>query len=617
MLRRPPHTLQRSHKMRFGAEPRNGGTRFKLWAPKCRTVALKLKGRRTPLEMEACDDGWHRLNVEGVKAGSLYKYVFPDGTQIPDPCSRFQPDDVHGYSEVIEPNSFNWTDVDWTGRPWEETIIYEVHIGTFTSEGTFRAAIAKLDHLVALGVTAIQVMPIADFYGKFNWGYDGVMWFAPDASYGRPEDFKAFIDAAHRLSLMVFLDVVYNHFGAHGNYLPSVAPIFTKRHKSPWGEAINFDGEGAAVVRELVVESALYWVTEFNLDGLRFDAVHTIKDDSTTHILELLAARLRAARPHRQTHLIVENSENQEIWLRRNSGSEPVHYTAQWNDDVHHLLHAAATGENTGYYADFDNLEERCDKLGRALAEGFAYQGEMKPHEGMRRGQPSVGLPSTAFVVYMQDHDQIGNRVKGDRISRLTHEDAVKALAAIYLLLPQIPMLFMGEEWNASTPFPFFSDVPAEQRELVRAGRQEELKSTPEHEDPSKPDVTEAVDPTSQTTFASARLDWAEVQRAQHKGWLAYYRTLIDVRTMEIIPRLIGQAGFAGRYEVLGEKSVLVSWAMGDGSTLRLYANLDDDAQEGVPEIHGRTVFLQGFSSEGRLGPWTVLWTVAVGGQRG
>ncbi|KRB01656.1 malto-oligosyltrehalose trehalohydrolase [Devosia sp. Root685] len=598
--------------MRFGAEVRGGSTRFKIWAPKCKAMKLKLKGRRTLIELQSVGDGWHRLDVEGVRSGTLYKYVLPDGTSIPDPTSRHQPEGIHGYSEVIDPLEFKWTDREWKGRPWEEAVIYELHIGTFTDEGTFAAAAAKLDHLVDLGITAVQIMPIAEFYGKFNWGYDGAMWFAPSAKYGRPEDLKAFIDAAHRRSMMVFLDVVYNHFGPHGNYLPAIAPIFTKKHKSPWGEAINFDGPGAEVVRELVVESALYWTSEFNFDGLRFDAVHTIADNTPTHILELLSARLRASRPHRYTHLIIENSDNQEIWLRRNSGAEPVHYTAQWNDDVHHLLHAAATGENTGYYADFDNFEERSGMLGRALAEGFAYQGEMKPHEGMKRGEPSEGLPPTSFVVYMQDHDQVGNRVKGDRITKLATSDAVKALTAIYLLSPQIPMLFQGEEWASAQPFPFFSDVPAELRDSVRKGRQAELKSTPEHEDPNKPNVEEAVDPTSAKTFGSAKLDWSNLNREPHQSWLKHYRSLIDLRKVEIVPRLSGQNGFAGRYELLGIKSVLVTWRMGDGSILRLYANLADETQEGVPPLEGRQIFLQGYAEEGRLGPWTALWTIEV-----
>ncbi|HWV21041.1 MAG TPA: malto-oligosyltrehalose trehalohydrolase [Devosia sp.] len=612
MQRLRPDAIFRRHKMRFGAELRPNSTRFKIWAPKCKTMQLKLKGRRSPIDMKAMDDGWFRLDAEGVGAGTLYKYVLPDGSAIPDPTSRYQPQGVHGFSEVIDPCAYSWTDGDWAGRPWEETIIYELHVGTFTREGTFASAMAKLDHLVALGVTAIQIMPIAAFYGKFNWGYDGAMWFAPASNYGRPEDLKALVDAAHRRSLMVFLDVVYNHFGPQGNYLPAIAPIFSERHESPWGEALNFDGPDARVVRELVIESALYWMSEFNLDGLRFDAVQTMADDSPSHLLEVLAARLRASRPWRHTHLIIENSDNQEVWLRRDSDSRPVHYTAQWNDDVHHLLHAAATGENTGYYADFNDSEWRSNKLGRALAEGFAYQGEMKPHEGMKRGEPSSGLPATSFVVYMQNHDQIGNRIKGDRITRIAHDDAVKALTAIYLLSPQIPMLFQGEEWASEQPFPFFADAPAELRQDVRSGRQKSLKRTPEHANPGKPEVEEAVDPTSAKTFASARLDWSNLGSRPHSAWLQHYRSLIDLRKKEIVPRLSGQKGFAGRYQLLGTRSLLVSWEMGDGSTLRLYANLSDETQDGIPPIKGRRVFLQGFAEQGRLGPWSVLWTAEV-----
>lgn len=602
----------RAHKMRFGAELRDHSTRFKLWAPKIKSVRLKLKGRRTLLELEPQGEGWHRLEAEGVAAGTRYKYVLPDGTEIADPASRFQPDKIEDFSEVIDPQGFAWRDTQWAGRPWEEAVIYELHVGTFTPEGSFRAAMARLDYLVELGVTAIQLMPLGEFYGDFNWGYDGALWFAPSSAYGRPEDLKAFIDAAHQRRLMVFLDVVYNHFGATGNNLPRIAPIFTKAHSSPWGEAINFDGKGSAVVREFVVENALYWITEFNLDGLRFDAVHTITDESGTHILEILAARLKAARPGRHTHLIVENSENQERWLKRDSSLRPVHFTAQWNDDMHHLLHSAVTGENTGYYSDFDNLRSRCDKLGRSLAEGFTYQGEFKPQEGLVRGEPSVGLPPTAFVTYMQNHDQIGNRVKGDRITALANPDAVRALVSVYLLGPQIPMLFMGEEWAAEQPFPFFSDVPAQLREATTKGRKEQLKSGPEHEPADKPDESEAVDPTTRKTFQSAKLDWSALRQGAHRQWLDYYRTLLDLRAHEIVPRLAGVGGFASRRQVLGDNAVLVDWTLGDGATLRLYLNLCNEVQDTVPPVLGRRLWLQGFVDEGRLGPWTVLWTVDV-----
>lgn len=605
-------SITRRHQMRFGTEVSDSGARFKIWAPKIKMLRLRIKGRQSLLDLQRSDDGWHRIYVEGVKAGTQYKFVLPDGTELPDPASRYQPKDVHSFSEVVDPEAFSWSDAAWKGRPWEQAIIYELHVGTFTKEGTFAAATARLDHLVNLGITAIELMPIADFYGHFNWGYDGTMWFAPDASYGTPDDLKAFVDAAHRRSLMVFLDVVYNHFGATGNYWPAIAPIFTKKHESPWGEAINYDDSGATIVRELVVENALYWVSEFNLDGLRFDAIHTIADDSPSHILEVLAARVRAARPNRFTHLIVENSENQEHWLRRDSSLAPVHYTAQWNDDLHHLLHSAATGENTGYYADFEIPEARVDKLAWALAEGFAYQGQYKPDEGVHRGEPSLGLPPTAFVTYLQDHDQIGNRIKGDRITQLAHSDAVKALTALYLLLPQIPMLFMGEEWASTSPFPFFADVPIALRDIVREGRKEELKHTPEYDDPSKPNVESATDPTAKSTFESAKLDWQNLRKSEHRNWLAHYRSLIDIRKKEIIPRLAGVEGFASTYEVFGSKTVQVSWRLGDGSLLRLYANLSNETQPDAPTIQGRHLHLEGFLEERRLGPWTVLWTIEI-----
>jgi maltooligosyltrehalose trehalohydrolase len=577
-------------------------------------VRVKLKGRRSMVELDRQNDGWHRKEVEGVKAGAQYKFVLPDGTEIADPASRHQPGPIDGYSEVIDPADYVWKAPDWSGRPWEEAIIYELHVGTFTEEGTFSAAAERLDYLARLGITAIQLMPLADFYGKFNWGYDGVLWFAPASRYGRPEDLKAFVDAAHQRSIMVFLDVVYNHFGAVGNMMPLLSPIFTKAHHGPWGEAINFDGKRADVVREFTIDSAVYWVTEFNLDGLRFDAVHAITDDSSTHILEILAARILAARKGRHTHLIVENSENHERWLKRDTNLEPVHYTAQWNDDLHHLLHSAVSGENTGYYKDFDNLAARCDMLGRSLAEGFAFQGEVKPQEGVVRGEPSVGLPPTAFVTYMQNHDQIGNRIKGNRICTIASEDAVLAMAAVYLLAPQIPMLFMGEEWAAQEPFPFFSDLPQDMRGITRRGRVEELKNTPEHEDPTKPDVEEAVDPTDIDTFLSAKLDWSALTQEGARGRLATYRELIDVRRHEIVPRLAGIGGFASMHEVLGDNAVLVKWRLGDGSRLRLYLNLCGESYGGADDVVGRQIWVQGFVAERRLGPWTVVWTIELDG---
>jgi maltooligosyltrehalose trehalohydrolase len=602
---------RRTHKMRFGAEADDTGTTFHLWAPKCRSVRLRIKGR-SPLRMERDSDGWHRVRVDKVGPGALYKFLLPHAREVADPASRFQPKGLDGYSEVIRASDYVWQNTAWRGRLWEETVIYELHVGCFTAEGTWAAAARRLDDLATLGVTAIQIMPVAQCYGDFNWGYDGALWFAPSASYGRPEAMKAFVDVAHARSMMVILDVVYNHFGAVGNNLPLMGPIFTDRHESPWGEAINLDGPGSAVVREFIIENALYWLTEYNLDGLRFDAVHTLTDDSNTHLLELLAARLKAFAGGRHLHLIVENSENQERWLRRDTLLRPVHFTAQWNDDLHHVLHAAATGETTGYFADFDNNMPEFEKLGRALAEGFAFQGELKVHEGQHLGEPSQGLPPTAFVTYMQNHDQVGNRIKGDRIHQLTEPDAVRAFASVVLLSPQIPMIFMGAEFKAQTPFPFFSDMPPDRREATFNGRVEELKKTPEHDDPAKEPVEETLDPTDRQTFLAAKLDWRQRQAAEGRKWLSLYRNLLDLRQREIVPRLYGINGFSAGFERLGENAVLVTWQMGDGSRLRLYLNLSGSSQANCPAIEGRQIWLAGHVSDRELGPWTVLWTIEV-----
>lgn len=599
----------RVHRMHFGAEVHDGGTRFRLWAPKCRRIRLQI-GEGAPLAMDRDDQGWHRVDVKGVRAGARYAFLMPRGKPFADPASRFQPGGLEGPSEVIDPAAYRWRHSGWRGRPWEEAVIYEIHPGAFTPEGTWSAAAKRLDHLAALGVTAVELMPLAQCHGDFNWGYDGALWFAPHAAYGRPEALKAFVDAAHGRGIMVFLDVVYNHFGPVGNMLPKLGPFLTSRHRSPWGKAVNFDGRGSSVVREFVVENALCWLTEFNLDGLRFDATHTYADDSNTHILELLSARLRAGDPQRQVHLIAENSENRERWIRRDALLRPVHCTAQWNDDLHHVLHAAATGETGGYYADYDNDTPAFEKLGRALAEGFAYQGEVKKHEGGRRGEPSEGLPPTAFVAYVQNHDQIGNRVRGDRIHKLAPPAAVEAFAAVCTLSPQIPLIFMGEEFRAASPFPFFSAMPEGMRAETLKGRRQELRKTPEPHEPGKPDVDDTPDPALRETFLSAKLDWREVTHAEGRTALRLYRALLDLRRHEIVPRLVGMEGFAGAYERLGEDAVRVHWRMGDGTSLHLRLNMSSRWQAGAGDCPGRRLWLSGAVEGGRMAPWTVLWTI-------
>jgi malto-oligosyltrehalose trehalohydrolase len=427
---------QREHRMPSGTEIQpDGSVRFRLWAPAAESVSLQLVSNPDqPLPLIRGEDGWHELITGQARAGSLYRFVLPDGTLVPDPASRFQPQDVHGPSEVIDPTDFSWHDQAWQGRPWSETVLYELHIGAFTEEGTFLAAIGRLDHLAQLGVTAIEIMPIADFPGRRNWGYDGVLLYAPDSSYGRPEDLKRLVEAAHQRSISVLLDVVYNHFGPDGNYLPSYAPrIFTNCHKTPWGDAVNYDQRDSDKVRELIIHNALYWIEEFHLDGLRLDAVHAIQDDSPKHLLDELAERVRAAAALRPAHLILENEDNQSRRLERDANGEPLEYTAQWNDDMHHVLHTAATLETIGYYREY---KDDTEMLGRALAQGFAFQGQVMQATGEERGEPSAYLPPLAFVAFMQNHDQIGNRAFGERINAIGSPEAIHAIAAIYLLLP-------------------------------------------------------------------------------------------------------------------------------------------------------------------------------------
>jgi maltooligosyltrehalose trehalohydrolase len=558
--------------------------------------------------MRRLTGGWHELRDSASKAGTLYRFQLEDGTRVPDPASRHQPSDIHGPSEVIDPRSYRWSDEGWQGRPWEESVIYELHVGTFTSQGTFRSAIERLDWLVELGVTAIELMPVADFPGHRNWGYDGVLLFAPDASYGRPEDFKALVDAAHARHLMVFLDVVYNHFGPDGNYLSVYSPIFTETHHTPWGAAVNYDAEGSEVVRQFVIENAIYWIEEFHLDGLRLDAVHAIKDDSELHVLEEIARRVRET-VTKPVHLILENEENEASRLGRDDSLEPLHYTAQWNDDVHHVLHCAATGETSGYYAEYAGDTE---KLARALAEGFAFQGDLMRYRGTPRGEPSSSLPPTAFIAFIQNHDQVGNRAFGDRLTSFAAPEAVRAVAAVYLLLPQIPMLFMGEEFGASQPFPFFCHFEPDLAGLVREGRRAEFAKFPEFQDPHRRELI--PDPTAEHTFLSAKLDWDEATKGGHAEWARLYRELLSIRHREIIPRLFGVRGNSGRYEVLGDAAVRVRWTLGDGAELTLVANLADRPLGRAVDPSGRLLWANGNITGSSFGPWSVQWTINAAG---
>jgi malto-oligosyltrehalose trehalohydrolase len=597
---------RRKHTLPRGAELlEDGSVRFTIWAPAAQSIHVEINGLERVLALNAKAEGWHELCTKDASAGSLYQFILPDGTRVPDPASRFQPADVHGPSEVIDPAAHDWTDSAWCGRPWNETVLYELHIGTFTEEGTFLAAINKLDHLVEVGVTGIEIMPIADFPGKWNWGYDGALLYAPDSSYGRPEHLKTLIQEAHARGLMVILDVVYNHFGPDGNFLPVYAPqTLTSHHKTDWGDAVNYDSDGSPMVREFTIHNALYWIEEFHLDGLRFDAVHAIKDDSPKHVLDELAERVREAAGDRIVHLILENENNQSSRLGRDEYGEPTHYTAQWNDDMHHVLHTAATLESNGYYADF---KDDAGKLGCALAEGFAFQGQVMKCSGNERGEPSAHLPPTAFIAFMQNHDQIGNRAFGERINAIASPEAVRAIAAIYLLLPQIPMLFMGEEWGSSQPFPFFCDFDGELAEKIRQGRREEFASFPEFKDPEQ--RKRIPDPLAEETFLSAKLDWPQSTEGVHAEWIDWYKRILAVRKNVIVPLLDRIGGYAGSYHVLGTGAVMVCWTINEGQVLVLAANLSSNSVDGFAKLDGDVLWREGPAPTGTtMQPWSVRW---------
>lgn len=562
--------------------------------------------------MAAESAGWFELVTDLATAGTRYRFRIDGGALVPDPASRYQPDDVHGPSMVVDPGAWEWQDAGWHGRPWAETVIYELHVGAFSAQGSFAAVREKLDHLVSLGVTAIELMPIADFPGARNWGYDGVYLFAPDGRYGSPEDLKALIDAAHARGLMVFLDVVYNHFGPEGNYLHIYAPqFFTQRHVTPWGDAINYDVQDSTWVRQFFIHNTLYWLEEYHFDGLRFDAVHAIQDDTQPDILTELAERVRHTfGDRRHIHLALENDRNDPRYLTRDTERSPCWYVAQWNDDIHHALHVLLTGETGGYYEDY--ADDPLAHLARCLAEGFAYQGEPSTHRGDEpRGQSSAHLPPTAFVSFLQNHDQIGNRAFGERIDMLAEPRRVRAALALLLLAPQPPLLFMGQEWGSQQPFPFFCDFGPELAKSVVSGRRQEFARFPEFSDPDA--RARIPNPMDTATFDQAVLDWTARDRPAHARRLALHRELLALRRRELMPRLHGIDGGHTDLERLGEQAVSVRWMLGDGSRLILFANLGDEELTGVELPSGPVLYTTHDAAlesqnTSRMPPWSVFW---------
>ncbi|HEY7774918.1 MAG TPA: malto-oligosyltrehalose trehalohydrolase, partial [Kineobactrum sp.] len=556
---------------------------------------------------------WFTLLTMAAGPGGRYWYLVDDTLRVPDPASRFQPDDVEGASQIIDPLSWQWSDSGWRGRAWEETVIYELHVGTFTSAGSFTGVCERLDYLLELGITAIELMPVADFPGDHNWGYDGVLPFAPDSSYGHPDDFKALVQAAHERGLMVFLDVVYNHFGPVGNYLHHYAPqFFSTRHHTPWGAAINFDDAHSDTVRRFFIHNALYWLEEFHLDGLRLDAVHAIIDDSYPDILEELAAAVNnGPGQHRHVHLVLENDNNAAHYLQRDGDERARQYVAQWNDDIHHALHSLLTHETEGYYADYQQLPAWY--LGRCLAHGFGFQGEMSAFRGTRRGESSTEVPASGFVSFLQNHDQVGNRAFGERINSLAGDRQVQVAAAILLLAPAPPLIFMGQEFGATQPFQYFCSFSGEIAQAVTQGRRQEFSHFSQFRDTAVRDTI--PDPNAVDTFDNSRLDWADLLEPDHIQWLAFYQQLLRIRSAEIIPRIAGAT--SGEFFLLGAQAIWVQWQLADGSLLTLIANVGDapvpftdDISNKVRVLYAHPAALVAEVAAHRLPPWSLRWTL-------
>ncbi|HGL4257039.1 malto-oligosyltrehalose trehalohydrolase [Burkholderia dolosa] len=534
-------------------------TRFRLWAPASRTAAVELHGECT-VDMRAAGDGWFEV-VAPCGPGTLYRYLLDDDLAVPDPASRFQPYDVHGPSQVVDPRAYRWRHENWRGRPWHETVLYELHVGAC---GGYASVERRLPELAALGVTALELMPVNTFPGARNWGYDGVLPYAPDASYGRPEELKALVDAAHGLGLQMFIDVVYNHFGPDGNLLPRYAPgFFRADRQTAWGPAIDFS---RAQTSTFFIENALYWLDEYRFDGLRIDAAHAIDDDAW---LRELARRVRAyAGNERHVHLVLENERNAASLL------EPGSFDAQWNDDFHNSVHVLLTGEREGYYRAYADAPLR--HFARTLGEGFAYQGEPSPlHDGAPRGEPSTHLPPTAFVAFLQNHDQVGNRAFGERLRALANDDALRAATALLLLAPHVPLLFMGEEDGSTQPFQFFTDYRGELADAVREGRRREFAAFPAFADPAHRDTI--PDPNDVATFVRSSPGHATAAAwPDADAWRRFYRSALTVRAALVTPHLPGARALG--VELLandGDPHALVArWRLGDGSTLTIALNL-------------------------------------------
>ncbi|MEJ5989109.1 malto-oligosyltrehalose trehalohydrolase [Ramlibacter sp. PS3R-8] len=594
------------HEMPFGARLHGRGAAFRLWAPAARQVELAT-GRGDAPELRAAQsagDGWWECTLPQAAAGLPYRWRIDGGLLVPDPASRDNPEGPHGPSVLTDPAAFAWDD-GWTGRPWQDTVLYELHVGTFTPEGTFAAAARRLQALADIGITAVELMPVASFGGKFGWGYDGVLPFAPHQAYGSPDDLKAFVQQAHRIGLMVFLDVVYNHFGPDGNYLHAYAPdFFSKTKSSPWGAAINFDGPGSHWVREFFIENAVYWIQEFRFDGLRLDAVHAISDDGPRHVLEELSERVRAASAGRHVHLVLENEDNGYDHLAPQPRAG--RFDAQWNDDFHHVVHVAMTGETQRYYHDYGAAP--MDLLARCFTHGMLFEGSKRHEGGARKDvRATPPQPLTTLVNFAHNHDQVGNRARGERLAQLLPAEAAALPTLLALLTPAIPMLFFGEEWGAAEPFLYFADWEGELRDAVRAGRKREFG----HEGGS-----DLPDPCSRTTFEASRPDPVHSRVGPGAQRLAEVRSALSARRQWITPRqglLLTGKHSAQR---IGDRGLSVQWRYSDGAMLCLELNLGSQPLHVEPQhlgpVEAQHVFSHRWPAGADRGVWpghAARWT--------
>ena len=548
----PRRVLDSIYQRTFGAIPQTGGVRFRVFAPTTRDLRLTLltgasAGTHRPLRDVA---GVFEFFVPGAGAGDLYGYSLDGSALRPDPASRFQPDGVHGPSEVVDADAYRWMTTGWQGRDPRDLTIYELHVGTFTGAGTFAAARERLPQLAELGVTAIELMPVADFAGSRNWGYDGVCLYAPSRSYGRPDDLRAFVDAAHHVGIAVILDVVYNHLGPEGAYLTLFNPQYiTERHTTPWGGAVNLDGPGCELVRSFIIDNAVHWLREYRLDGLRLDATHALIDESPTHIVAELVDALRSAalwplaifaEDHRNLADLVEPRE------RGGWGLDGV-----WADDFHHIIRRQLAGDSHAYFQDF---EGSCEELALAIQQGWLFTGQHSKHLQQRRGTDPSHIPMQKFVVCLQNHDQIGNRATGERLHHTVDHAAWRAASTILMTAPMTPLLFMGQEWAASSPFQFFTDVEPGLGALVTEGRRREFREFPAFSDP----VARASipDPQALSTFEASRLNWDERQQGMHRVTLALYRELLRLRNTH---RALGaECGVAGNAVALDRGALVM-----------------------------------------------------------